>query len=126
LGSLPLANQEYFDDYRWADWGPPRRWPTSSLSWRRLARIGSTAETYRSMGWSNPMLPSIGGHFGHVRQGGVVSRLAKVAISWRRQWKLSAVGAAGCSDRRDGGLCCGRRAAIKPCAFGAPLRGCGA
>jgi len=29
-------------------------------------------------------------------------------------------------DRRHGGLCCGRSAAIKPCAFGAPLRGCGA
>jgi hypothetical protein len=33
---------------------------------------------------------------------------------------------AGSRDRRHGGLCCGRSAAIKPCAFGAPLRGCGA
>jgi len=39
---------------------------------------------------------------------------------------LFAVGAAAGSDRRHGGLCCGRSAAIKPCAFGAPLRGCGA
>jgi hypothetical protein len=27
-------------------------------------------------------------------------------------------------DRRHGRLCCGRSVAIKPCAFGAPLRGC--
>jgi hypothetical protein len=39
---------------------------------------------------------------------------------------LVAVDAAAGSDRRHGGLCCGRSAAIKPCAFGAPLRGCGA
>jgi hypothetical protein len=44
----------------------------------------------------------------------------------RRRWKLSAAGAAAGSDRRHGGLCCDRSAAIKPCACGAPLRGCGA
>jgi len=35
----------------------------SSLFWRRRARIGSTAETYRLMVWSNPTRPWIGGHF---------------------------------------------------------------
>jgi hypothetical protein len=41
----------------------------------------------------------------------------------RRRWKvcLRLVRLQG-SDRRHGGLCCGRSAAIKPCAFGAPLR----
>src|SRR5262249_9465460 len=49
--------------FPWAVWGPPRRWPTSSLFWRRRAPIGSMAETYRSMGWSNPTRPWIDGHF---------------------------------------------------------------
>jgi hypothetical protein len=49
--------------FRWAVWGPPRRWPMSLLFWRRRAPIGSTAETYRLMGWSNPTRPWIGGHF---------------------------------------------------------------
>ena len=41
--------------------------------------------------------------------------------------KWSAFGAPqGQRDRRHGGLCCDRSATIKPCAFGAPLRGCGA
>ena len=35
----------------------------SSLFWHRRAPIGSTAETYRSMVWNNPTLPSIGSHF---------------------------------------------------------------
>jgi hypothetical protein len=57
-----FANQEYFDDYvrhgfPMGVWGPPRSWPTSSLFWRRRVRIGSTAETYRSMGWSTPRAP---------------------------------------------------------------------
>jgi hypothetical protein len=39
----------------------------------------------------------------------------------RRRWKFGfAVHAAAASDRRQGGLCCGRSAAIKPCASGAP------
>src|SRR5689334_17167193 len=44
----------------------------------------------------------------------------------RRRWKLSAAGTVAGSDRRHGGLFRGRSTAIKPCAFGAPLRGCGA
>src|SRR5262249_39723830 len=69
-----LANQEYFDDYvrhglPMGRWGPPRRWPTSSLFWRHRAPIGSTAETYRSMGWSNPTHLWIGGHFSVWRAG---------------------------------------------------------
>ena len=39
---------------------------------------------------------------------------------------LFAVGASAGSDRRHRGLCCAHSAAVKPCAFGAPLRGCGA
>jgi enamine deaminase RidA (YjgF/YER057c/UK114 family) len=35
----------------------------SSLSWRPRAPTGSTAETYRSMGWNNRTRPWIGGHF---------------------------------------------------------------
>jgi hypothetical protein len=31
----------------------------SSLFWRRRARIGSTAETYRSMVWTTPRSPRI-------------------------------------------------------------------
>ena len=56
---------------------------------------------------------------------------------WRFGLELRAMNAAApvdvvCSrcawgrDRRHGRLCCGHSAAIKPCAFGAPLRGCGA
>src|SRR5215813_1626986 len=32
----------------------------------------------------------------------------------------------GSSDRGHDGLCCGWNTTIKPCTFGAPLRGCGA
>ena len=32
------------------------------VCWRGLA-VGSKAETYRSMGWTNPTRPPIGGHF---------------------------------------------------------------
>lgn len=45
----------------------------------------------------------------------------------RRPWwnRLPPVDAARERDRRPGGLCCERSAAIKPCAFGALLRrGC--
>jgi hypothetical protein len=52
-----------------------------------------------------------------------------VEASWmpRRRWKFGfAVHAAAASDRRQGGLCCGHSAAIKPCASGAPRRGGGA
>ena len=35
----------------------------SSFSWRHRALTGSTAGTYRSMGWNNPTRPRIGGHF---------------------------------------------------------------
>jgi NAD(P)-dependent dehydrogenase (short-subunit alcohol dehydrogenase family) len=42
---------------------PPRRWPMSSLSWRRRAPTGSTAGTYRSTGWNNPTRPWIADHF---------------------------------------------------------------
>src|SRR5262249_39755623 len=69
-----LANQVNYDDYvrhglPMGRWGPPRRWPTSSLFWRHRAPIGSTAETYRSMGWSNPTHLWIGGHFSVWRAG---------------------------------------------------------
>jgi len=64
---------------------------------------------------------------GHVRQAGGDSRLklrrcgcSGVGGKW------STVGGWQGRDRRHGGSCCGRSAAIKPCAFGAPLRGCGA
>ena len=43
----------------------------SSLFWRRLVPIGSTAETYRSMVWNNPTLPSIAGHI-NVRRGPIL------------------------------------------------------
>jgi len=43
----------------------------SSLFWRLRARIGSTAETYRLMVWSNPTRPWIGGHF-NVRRGPIL------------------------------------------------------
>ena len=49
--------------FRWVVSAPPRRWPMSSLSWRHRAPTGSTAGTYPSMGWNNPMRPWIGGHF---------------------------------------------------------------
>jgi len=51
---------------------------------------------------------------------------AEVAINATAPVKVVWVGAAVCSDRRHAGLCCDHSAAIKPCAFGAPLRGCGA
>ena len=46
----------------------------SSLSWRRRALIGSTAETSRSMGWNNPTRPWTVGRFSSFREpvGGVV------------------------------------------------------
>jgi hypothetical protein len=52
---------------------------------------------------------------------------AEAARRQRRQWKcrLPLVRLGG-SDRRHGRLCFGPSAAIKPCAFGAPLCGCGA
>src|SRR6202040_3511701 len=49
--------------FRWAVSAPPRRWPMSSLSWGHRAPTGSTAGTYQSMGWNNPMRRWIDGHF---------------------------------------------------------------
>jgi hypothetical protein len=80
----------------------------------------------RRPGWRDH--PSVLAVAGHVRQAGGNSRLKlrrpRVQGLW---WKVIGVRRGGRErDRRHGGLCCGRSAAIKPCAFGAPLRGCGA
>src|ERR1700759_370073 len=64
---------------------------------------------------------------GHVRQAGGDSRLKLRRHGYSgRGWKVVC---GRCTpkdrDRRHGGLCCDHSAAIKPCAFGAPLRGYG-
>ncbi len=58
-----LANHMSATVFRWAVSAPPRKWPMSSRSWRHRVATGSTAETYRSMGWNNPTRPWTGGHF---------------------------------------------------------------
>ena len=65
---------------------------------------------------------------GHVRQAGGDSRLKLRRRGCSGVGKKMTGGRYGGRerDRRHGGLCCGWSAAIKPCAFGAPLRGCGA
>jgi hypothetical protein len=65
---------------------------------------------------------------GHVRQAGVDSRFklrrhGRVGGGWKVVYSRCT---ARERDRRHGGLCSDRSAAIKPCACGAPLRGCGA
>src|SRR6516225_5616285 len=61
--------------FRWVVSAPPRRWPMSSLSWRHHAPTGSTAGTYRSMGWNSPTRHWIDGRFSGFHRkpaGGVV------------------------------------------------------
>ena len=70
--------------FRWAVSAPPRRWPMSSLSRSHRAPTGSTAGTYQSMGWNNPMRRWIDGHFS-VWRGMLLDDFYRAARSTRQR-----------------------------------------
>ena len=102
---------------------------------RKEAAWRAASSTMRADYRSSPSRPvdastvgATGTRTGHVRQAGGDSRLKLRRHGCGGRGWIAVCGrcTARERDRRHGGLCFRRRTAIKPCAFGAPLRGCGA